>query len=150
MNQNEKTTNEKRDWTKVGLVVLATAGTIGTVSLGVLCYMKTKDNEQLVKINEELVKDKEILKVAYDELREQSTKALEDVALVKRVVGGPLINRLIKNEEVRLSRISNKIANISKNNLDEAAQAVLKEMMNDKQNSMETIKDFVEVRDTLK
>lgn len=34
--------------------------------------------------------------------------------LVKRVVGGPLINRLIKNEEKTLSRLDNKIIKISK------------------------------------
>lgn len=70
--------------------------------------------------------------------------------LVKRVVGGPLINRLIKNEEKTLSRLDNKIIIISKNGLDENAKLVLKDLQEKRQNVIETIADFVLVRDALK
>lgn len=70
--------------------------------------------------------------------------------LVKRVVGGPLIDRLIKNEEKTLSRLDNKIIIISKNGLDENAKLVLKDLQEKRQNVIETIADFVLVRDALK
>lgn len=69
--------------------------------------------------------------------------------LVKRVVGGPLINRLIKNEEKTLSRLDNKIIKISKNGLDENVKLVLKDLQEKRQNVIETIADFVLVRDAL-
>lgn len=67
----------------------------------------------------------------------------------KRVVGGPLINRLIKNEEKTLSRLDNKIIKISKNGLDENVKLVLKDLQEKRQNVIETIADFVLVRDAL-
>ena len=70
--------------------------------------------------------------------------------LVKRVVGGPLIERLIKNEEKTLSRLDNKIIKISKNVLDKNAELVLKDIQDKRQNVIETIADFISVRDALK
>ena len=78
-------------------------------------------------------------------------KRSDDTAeLVKRVVGGPLINRLIKNEEKTLSRLDNKIILISKNGLDENVKLVLEDLNDKRQNVIETIADFVLVRDALK
>ena len=38
---------------------------------------------------------------------------------MRTVVGGPLIDRLIKNEELKLSRIDTKIANLLSKNVDD-------------------------------
>ena len=70
--------------------------------------------------------------------------------LVKRVVGGPLIDRLIKNEEKTLSRFDNKIIRISKNGLDENTKMILNDLKERRQNVIETIADFVSVREALK
>lgn len=78
-------------------------------------------------------------------------KQIDNTAeLVKRVVGGPLIERLIKNEEKTLSRLDNKIIKISKNVLDKNAELVLKDIQDKRQNVIETIADFVSVKDALK
>lgn len=76
-------------------------------------------------------------------------EANETAQLVKKVVGGPLIERLIKNEELKLARTDNKIANIKKNNITKEAEKVLKEHMEHRDNIIETIADFVDVRDAL-
>ena len=81
----------------------------------------------------------------------KKNKQANDTAnLVKHVVGGPLIDRLIKNEELRLSRLDNKIQRMLKGNLDEASKIALNELKQKRQNIIETIADFVEVRDALK
>lgn len=78
-------------------------------------------------------------------------KQSDDTAeLVKRVVGGPLIDRLIKNEELKLSRTSNKIDNILSNEMTKATEKLLEDLNDKKQNIIETIADFVLVRDALK
>ena len=145
----QETTKKEIDMKKVGLAVAATVGTIGTISLGVMCYLKTKDNKQLMKINVQLKLDKEIYKSAYDELVYQAHKTSEDISIVKQVVGGPLINRLIKNEEKTLSRFTNKIKDISAKGLDETAKAVVKDYEERSRNCMETIADFIQVKDIL-
>lgn len=70
--------------------------------------------------------------------------------LVKRVVGGPLIERLITNEELRLARLDNKIEIMLKNNLDEVSKVTVNELKQKRQNILETIADFVSVREALK
>ena len=50
----------------------------------------------------------------------------------------------------KLSRINNKIANLLSNNITEATKVVAEELEAEKQGVIETIADFVEVRDTLK
>ena len=141
--ENKETKNiEKRD-KNIGLIVLSTAGIVGSVGLGVLCYQLSKENKAL-KIDKELYKD------AYENLADKLTKIAETGEKVKRVVGGPLIDRLIKNEEKKLSRINNKIANLLSNNITEATKVVAEELEAEKQGVIETIADFVEVRDTLK
>lgn len=77
-------------------------------------------------------------------------EAKENMELVKRVVGGPLIDRLIKNEEIKLSKTNNKINNILQNEMTKVTETVLNELKFKKQNIMETIYDFVQVRETLK
>lgn len=145
----KENTKKERDMKKVGLVIAATAGTIGSIGFGVMCYLKTKDNKQLMKINEQLKIDKEIYKAAYEELVYQANKTTKDIDVVKQVVGGPLINRLIKNEEKTLSRFTNKINEITSKGLDEAAKAVVKDYDERRQNCIETIADFIQVRDIL-
>lgn len=74
--------------------------------------------------------------------------------LVKRVVGGPLIERLIKNEELKLSRTTNKIDNILSKEMTiemtKSTEKLLEDLNYRKQNIIETIADFVSVRDALK
>ena len=141
--ENKETKNIEKKDKNIGLIVLSTAGIVGSVGLGVLCYQLSKENKAL-KIDKELYKD------AYENLSDKLTKIAETGEKVKRVVGGPLIDRLIKNEEKKLSRINNKIANLLSNNITEATKVVAEELEAEKQGVIETIADFVEVRDTLK
>ena len=53
---------------KVGLIIAATAGTVCTVGLGVLCYMKTKDIKQLKMDKKKLELDLDIFKELMKEL----------------------------------------------------------------------------------
>lgn len=116
----KKEENEKR--TDVKWKVVTAVSLAGTATLGALYYIQTKDIQE----------------------------AKKNAELVKRVVGGPLIDRLIKNEEIKLSRIESKINNITKENLTKAMEVVLKEHLNKKENTIETIADFVAVREVLK
>lgn len=141
--ENKETKNTEKKDKNIGLMILSTAGVVGSVGLGVFCYQLSKENKAL-KIDKELYKD------AYENLANKLTKIAETGELVKRVVGGPLIDRLIKNEELKLSRTSNKIANLLSNNVTEATKVVVEELEAKKQNIVETISDFVEVRDSLK
>ena len=145
MEKQETKNTEKKD-KNIGLIVLSTAGIVGSVGLGIFCYQLSKENKAL-KIDKKLYKD------AYENLVEKNsklTKIAETGELVKRVVGGPLIDRLIKNEELKLSRTNNKITNLLSNNVTEATKVVVGELEAKKQNIVETISDFVEVRDSLK
>ena len=56
----------------------------------------------------------------------------------------------IQNEEKTLARFDNKIANIQNNGLDEISKKVLEDLFERRQNVIETIADFVDVRDVLK
>lgn len=142
MEKQETKNTEKKD-KNIGLIVLSTTGIVGSIVLGVFCYRLSKENKAL-KIDKELYKD------AYENLADKLTKIAETGEKVKRVVGGPLIGRLIKNEEKKLSRINNKITNLLSNNITEATKVVAEELEAEKQGVIETIADFVEVRDTLK
>lgn len=102
--------------------VITTLSIAGTATLGVLYYMQSKDVKQ----------------------------AKEDADLVRRVVGGPLIDRLINNEERNRTRTDNKIKNIEANELTEATKVVLKELKTKRAHQSETIADFVKVREVLK
>ena len=142
MEKQETKNAEKKD-KNIGLMILSTAGVVGSVGLGVFCYQLSKENKAL-KIDKELYKD------AYENLADKLAKIAETGELVKRVVGGPLIDRLIKNEELKLSKTENKIAKLLSNNVTEATKVVVEEMEAKKQNIVETIADFVEVRNTLR
>ena len=102
--------------------VIATASLTGTIILGALYFKQSKE------IN----------------------KADDTIELVKEVVGGPLIDRLIKNEELKLSRTDNKINNILNNNMTKAAEKVLEEHKQKREIILETISDFIKVREALK
>ena len=102
--------------------VITTLSIAGTATLGVLYYMQSKDVQQ----------------------------AKEDAELVRRVVGGPLIDTLIRNEELKLSRTNNKERDILASNMTEATKVVLEEVRSKKQNIIQTIADYVAVRDVLK
>ena len=141
--ENKETKNIEKKDKNIGLMILSTAGVVSSIGLGVFCYRLSKENKAL-KIDKELYKD------AYENLADKLTKIAETGELVKRVVGGPLIDRLIKNEEKRLSRTSNKIANLLSNNITDATKVVVEELEAEKQNIVETISDFVQVRDALK
>ena len=141
--ENKETKNTEKKDKNIGLMILSTAGVVGSVGLSVFCCQLSKENKAL-KIDKELYKD------AYENLADKLAKIAETGELVKRVVGGPLIDRLIKNEELKLSRTSNKIANLLSNNVTEATKVVVEELEAKKQNIVETISDFVEVRDSLK
>lgn len=102
--------------------VIATISLAGTATLGVLYYMQSKDVKQ----------------------------AKEDAELVRRVVGGPLIERLINNEERNRTRTDNKINNLQATELTEATKVVLEELKTKRKHQSETIADFVMVREVLK
>ena len=89
--------------------VVTAVSLAGTATLAVLYYMQSKDIEQ----------------------------AKEDIDLVRRVVGGPLIERLINNEERNRTRTDNKINK-------------LEELKTKRKHQSETIADFVMVREVLK
>jgi hypothetical protein len=102
--------------------VVTTISLTGTATLGVLYYMQSKDVKQ----------------------------AKEDAELVRRVVGGPLIERLINNEERNRTRTDNKIKNLQATELTEATKVVLEELKTKRKHQSETIADFVMVREVLK
>ena len=146
----KETTKKEVNMKKVGLIVATTAGIAGTVGLGVLLYLKTKDCNELKEINERLFLDLEIYKEAWGGLSLKCKEQEETAELVRTVVGGPLIDRLIKNEELKLSRIDTKIANLLSKNVDDNIKKVLEVKENDKTNIIETIADFKKVKDALK
>ena len=80
----------------------------------------------------------------------KNKQANDTAILVKRVVGGPLIDRLIKNEELKLSRVDNKIANLINKGIDEKTKKVLELKKEDRKLILETIADFKDVKDALK
>ena len=141
--ENKETKNTERKDKNIGLIVLSTAGIVGSVGLGVFCYRLSKENKAL-KIDKELYKD------AYENLADKLTKMAETAEKVKRVVGGPLIDRLIKNEEIKLSRIDNKITHLLEKGMDEAKKKVLEIKEEERQQILETIADFKDVKDSLK
>ena len=145
MKQNENVKNEKRDWKKIGLTALAI-----TVGFGTLYCVRTKQFDRVMELAKKSVGQSEILLAAYEEKCYQANKTNETTELIKRVVGGQLIERLIKNEEKTLARFDNKIANIQNNGLDEISKKVLEDLFERRQNVIETIADFVDVRDVLK
>ena len=133
-----------------GLIAAATAGVTGTAVLGVLLYLKTKDCNELKQLSERLHLDLDIYKEAWEGLSLKSKEQEETAELVRTVVGGPLIDRLIKNEELKLSRIDTKIANLLSKNVDDNIKKVLEVKENDRTNILETIADFKKVKDALK
>ena len=135
---------------KVGLIAAATAGVTGTAVLGVLLYLKTKDCNEYKQLSERLRLDLDIYKEAWEGLSLKSKEQEETAELVRTVVGGPLIDRLIKNEELKLSRIDTKIANLLSKNVDDNIKKVLEVKENDRTNILETIADFKKVKDALK
>ena len=135
---------------KVGLIAAATAGVTGTAVLGVLLYLKTKDCNELKQLSERLHLDLDIYKEAWEGLSLKCKEQEETAELVRTVVGGPLIDRLIKNEELKLSRIDTKIANLLTKNVDDNIKKVLEVKENDRTNILETIADFKKVKDALK
>ena len=148
----EKQAKEKNIKTKV----IAIGGVIGTVVLGGLCYKLYRDNRGLklgvIELQNEMTnKDNEI-----DFCHNYIEKVDDVMRQVKQSVGEIALVRLIKNEELVLSRTENKIARIKKDTLvkkdilDEAKKLVLQELEEKRQNSIETIADFVKAKDMLK
>ena len=146
----KENTEKKVSMKKVGLIAAATAGVTGTAVLGVLLYLKTKDCNELKEISNRLSLDLDIYKEAWEGLSLKSKEQEETAELVRTVVGGPLIDRLIKNEELKLSRIDTKIANLLSKNVDDNIKKVLEVKENDRTNILETIADFKKVKDALK
>ena len=147
----EKETIKKEvNMKKVGLIAAATAGVTGTAVLGVLLYLKTKDCNELKQLNERLHLDLDIYKEAWEGLSLKFKEQEETAELVRTVVGGPMIDRLIKNEEIKLSKIDTKIANLLSKNVDNNIKKVLEVKENDRNNIIETIADFKKVKDALK
>ena len=146
----KENTEKELNMKKVGLIAAATAGVTGTAVLGVLLYLKTKDCNELKQLNERLSLDLDIYKEAWEGLSLKCKEQEEVAELVRTVVGGPLIDRLIKNEELKLSRIDTKIANLLTKNVDDNIKKVLEVKENDRTNILETIADFKKVKDALK
>ena len=147
----EKQAKEKNIKTKV----IAIGGVIGTVVLGGLCYKLYRDNRGLklgvIELQNEMTnKDNEI-----DFCHNYIEKVDDVMRQVKQSVGEIALVRLIKNEELVLSRTENKIARIKKDTLvkkdilDEAKKLVLQELEEKRQNSIETIADFVKAKNML-
>ena len=142
----EKQAKEKNIKTKV----MAIGGVIGTVVLGGVCYKLYRDNCSLklgmIALENEMTnKDNEL-----DFCHNYMEKASNIMAHIKQSVGEIALVRLIKNEELVLSRTDNKIAKLKKVGVDEAKKAVLQELEERRQNSIETIADFVKAKDMLK
>ena len=142
----EKQAKEKNIKTKV----IAIGGVIGTVVLGGLCYKLYRDNCSLklsmVALENEMTnKDNEL-----DFCHNYMEKANDIIAHIKQSVGEIALVRLIKNEELVLSRTENKIAKLKEVGVDEAKKLVLQELEERRQNSIETIADFVKAKDMLK
>ena len=146
----KETTKKELNMKKVGVIAAATAGVTGTAVLGVLLYLKTKDCNELKQLNERLHLDLDIYKEAWEGISLKCKEQEETAELVRTVVGGPLIDRLIKNEELKLSRIDTKIANLLTKNVDDNIKKVLEVKENDRTNILETIADFKKVKDALK
>ena len=153
----QETTNKKeRNMKKVGLVIAATTGTVCTIGLGVLCVVLAKDNKNLKLENsmakeayegiaEKFIQQTEVYEVLVKKTAEQN----ETIELVKNVVGGTLINRLITNEEKVLSRLFNKKDRLVEQGLDKIAEKALEDLNDRIQNSLETITDYKSVKDVL-
>ena len=124
------------------LKILAAGTTVCSVSLGVICYLAVKD-----ACNYRIEND--IYREAYEEITRKLEEKNDTAELVKRVVGGPLIDRLIKNEELKLSRTENSISNLLRGGLDELKKITLKEKEGKKQNILETIADYISVKEAL-
>ena len=142
----EKQAKEKNIKTKV----IAIGGVIGTVVLGGLCYKLYRDNCSLklgmVALENEMTnKDNEL-----DFCHNYMEKASNIMAHIKQSVGEIALVRLIKNEELVLSRTDNKIAKLKKVGVDEAKKLVLQELEERRQNSIDTIADFVKAKNLLK
>ena len=146
----KENTEKELNMKKVGLIAAATAGVTGTAVLGVLLYLKTKDCNELKQLNERLHLDLDIYKEGWEGLSLKFKKQEETAELVRTVVGGPMIDRLIKNEEIKLSKIDTKIANLLSKNVDNNIKKVLEVKENDRNNIIETIADFKKVKDALK
>ena len=147
----EKETSKKEvNMKKVGLIAAATAGVTGTAVLGVLLYLKTKDCNELKELNKRLFMDIDIYKEAWEGLSLKCKDQEETAELVRTVVGGPLIDRLIKNEEKIVTRFLNNKDKILNNGLDELSKKALEDLDDRIQNSIETIADFKKVKDALK
>ena len=146
----KENTEKKVNMKKVGLITVAAAGATSTAVLGVLLYLKTKDCNELKQLSERLHLDLDIYKEAWEGLSLKIKEQEETAELVRTVVGGPLIDRLIKNEELKLSRIDTKIANLLTKNVDDNIKKVLEVKENDRTNILETIADFKKVKDVLK
>ena len=142
----EKQAKEKNIKTKV----IAIGGVIGTVVLGGLCYKLYRDNCSLklgmIALENEMTnKDNEL-----DFCHNYIEKVNDIMAHIKQSVGEIALVRLIKNEELVLSRTENKIAKLKEVGVDEAKKLVLQELEERRQNSIETIADFVKAKDMLK
>ena len=146
----KETTKKEVKIKKVGVIAAATVGVTGTVVLGVLLYLKTKDCNELKQLSERLHLDLDIYKEAWEGLSLKCEEQEETAELVRTVVGGPLIDRLIKNEEKVVTRFLNKKDKILNNGLDEVSKKVLEDLDDRIQNSIETIADFKKVKDALK
>lgn len=146
----KETTERELNMKKVALIAGLTAGAVGTVGFGVLYYLKTKDCSELKAVNERLFLDLEIYKEAWEGLSSQVKEQEETAELVRTVVGGPLIERLIKNEEKVVTRFLNKKDRILNNGLDEVSKAVVEDLDDRIKNCMETIADYAKVKDALK
>ena len=146
----KETTKKEVNMKKVGVIAAATAGVTGTAILGVLLYLKTKDCNELKQLSERLHLDLDIYKEAWEGLSLKFEEQEETAELVRTVVGGPLIDRLIKNEEKVVTRFLNKKDKILNNGLDEVSKKVLEDLDDRIQNSIETIADFKKVKDALK
>ena len=142
----EKQAKEKNIKTKV----IAIGGVIGTVVLGGLCYKLYRDNCSLklgmVALENEMTNKDNELDFCHDYIE----KNKDIMAHIKQSVGEIALVRLIKNEELVLSRTDNKIAKLKKVGVDEAKKLVLQELEERRQNSIETIADFVKAKDLLK
>ena len=141
----EKQAKEKNIKTKV----MAIGGVIGTVVLGGVCYKLYRDNCSLklgmIALENEMTnKDNEL-----DFCHNYMEKASNIMAHIKQSVGEIALVRLIKNEELVLSRTENKIAKLKEVGVDEAKKLVLQELEEKRQNSIETIADFVKAKNML-
>ena len=139
----EKSTKKEERKNNLALKAVAATGILATAGLAVVCYKQKTDIDKLML-------SRDIYREAYDGVTMKIAELQDNTEIVRQVVGGPLIDRLIKNEDKTLSRYRNKKESLINEGINNITQKVLEEYEDKIQNCKDTIADFRKVKDLLK